>query len=271
MEGATLRTRLVQLLQRSRRAVRLYSSVGRNYSSSEINEVTETQAREWQNVNTELLRRLAPIAEEHRAKELVRGLFAVRDWFFEELRSLERELWEKQRALCSAAESGDFARSLVLSRSLVSLKAQVQANQAVCHEIDQVIKQSRVNRPDGVDIFSVENSPGNVQVQREDVHLTGQPAGDREHGSGPICRDMVAVTGIVETAEQRSGESECQGSGEQVGGKPNFKTEIDVEFNHRDSTAVEANGSNKETSRLGGQGFFFAGNSSKVIPLKRRR
>jgi hypothetical protein len=52
-----------------------------------------------------------------------------------------------QRELILSAEKGDFIRASTLSTTLVSLKARVQAGQAAHHELDTLIKKSKVVRP----------------------------------------------------------------------------------------------------------------------------
>jgi hypothetical protein len=62
-------------------------------------------------------------------------------------RASESELVLHQRELVTAAERGDFIKASGLAVSLVTLKARVQAGQAVHHELDLLIKRSRVVRP----------------------------------------------------------------------------------------------------------------------------
>jgi hypothetical protein len=62
-------------------------------------------------------------------------------------RTSESELVQSQRELIACAERGDFIRAASLSINLVSLKARVQAGQAAHHELDMLIRRSKVIRP----------------------------------------------------------------------------------------------------------------------------
>jgi hypothetical protein len=143
MEEETFRSRLTGLLQKSRKALRLYSSVGRQPSPGR-SELTELQADAWKNVNAELLKSLGSALENPNQKQAISAVFTLRDRFLAEYRSIEAELHAAQKELVVAAEHGDFVKATVLSRDLVSLKARVQATQAAQHELEAVIKQSRI-------------------------------------------------------------------------------------------------------------------------------
>ena len=91
MEDQTFRSRLTLLVQKSRKAVRLYNNVG---SISELggSELTGVQVLEWKNVNSELLRRLSLVVEitnhrfQQRRDERVLAELGLRDldddaWF----------------------------------------------------------------------------------------------------------------------------------------------------------------------------------------------
>ena len=146
MENHTVRSRVMQLLQRSRRALRLYSSVRKSYTeSSSIYQ--EMQAQEWRSVNAELLRHLTQVAERQTIRDMVRDIFIAQDRFLEEWRSSEQELQFKQRALIVSAESEDYTRAATLGNELVTLKARVQATHAAHHELNDLVRQSRLTRP----------------------------------------------------------------------------------------------------------------------------
>lgn len=147
MESETFRSRVVKLLQKSRQAFRLYSSMGRAPCHAERADPGEKQATEWRQVNAELIRELSSVLELPQHREQITRLFALRDRFQQEFRLSETEQHVQQRELLSAAESGDFVRSAVISQDLISKKARVQALQAAHHELEDLIVKSRLVPP----------------------------------------------------------------------------------------------------------------------------
>lgn len=176
MEDQTFRSRLTLLVQKSRKAVRLYNNVG---SISELggSELTGVQVLEWKNVNSELLRRLSLVVEISNHRRLVAEVFSVRDSFDQEWRSSEVELLRKQSELVSAAEHGDFIRCSALSSSLVVLKARMQAAQAAHHELDLLVKRSRSedeenSQSPGASPLEAAAAPNRFQQRRDERVLS---------------------------------------------------------------------------------------------------
>jgi hypothetical protein len=150
MESESFRSRVVSLIQKSRRALRLYNhSGGQSIARVEgiTAELSSAQVSEWREINGLLLKRLSESADSPSTKKLVYDVFALRNEFQTLWRTSEGELVQLQRELVAAAERGDFIKATGLSSSLVSLKARVQAGQAAHHELDLLIKRSRVVRP----------------------------------------------------------------------------------------------------------------------------
>jgi hypothetical protein len=150
MESETFRSRVLALIQKSRRALRLYTnSAGQAMARVEgaSPELSAAQVAEWREVNSLLLRKLTDSIEAASTKKIVHDIFALRNEFQTLWRTSESELVVQQRELVAAAERGDFIKASTLSTSLVSLKARVQAGQAAHHELDLLIKRSRIVRP----------------------------------------------------------------------------------------------------------------------------
>jgi len=150
MESESFRSRLLALIQKSRRALRLYNNTGgqsivRMEGTSA--ELSAAQVAEWRDINSLLLRKLTETADSPSTKKLVYDIFALRGEFQSLWRGSESELVQQQRDLIASAERGDFIKASGLATSLVSLKARVQAGQAAHHELDLLIKRSRVVRP----------------------------------------------------------------------------------------------------------------------------
>jgi len=146
MESMPFRSRLVQLMQRSRKALRLYSSVER-LPGDNTSELAELQVSEWRRVNSELLKELNLAISHPNQKRMVSEVFGIRDQFYGEWKLAEAEMHQKQQLLLEASENGDFVRASVLARDLVTLKSRTQACQAAHHEVQEVIKKGRVSQP----------------------------------------------------------------------------------------------------------------------------
>jgi hypothetical protein len=151
MDSVQLRSRLLKLLQKSRKAVRLYSSVdttllaGKQLVSADgqISEakVREIQSEAWKTVTTELMRDLSAALENPNPKRLVHDLYALRDRSYSDWRLAEAELHCHQRDLVTAAEASDFIKASMLSTKLIRMKAHYQASQAVYQELQEVLSK----------------------------------------------------------------------------------------------------------------------------------
>ena len=150
MDSESFVSRVMALIQKSRRALRLYTSAGTTtYTRSEPSaaDLSALQVAQWREVNGSLLKKLVEAAESANTKRTVHQVFALRGEFLTLCRSTEAELVQSQRELVSSSESGDFIRAATLAHGLVTLKARLQAAQAAHHELDLLITRSKVVRP----------------------------------------------------------------------------------------------------------------------------
>lgn len=161
MDNHTFRSRLVKLIQKSRKALRLYSNMG-SLPSDGGTEFAEVQVREWKRVNSDLVQNLTTAMDSPNMKQLSVDVFSLRERFHAEWRQAEADMRQKQRELLSAAEHGDFIKSAILSNELVILKARTQACQAAHHELSDAVRQSRLAEP------TIELSSDNVIEDSED-------------------------------------------------------------------------------------------------------
>jgi hypothetical protein len=188
MESESFRSRVVALIQKSRRALRLYShSSGQSLARVEgmTADLSAAQVSEWREINGLLLKRLSESADTPSTKKLVYDVFALRNEFQTLWRTSEGELVQLQRDLVAAAERGDFIKATGLSSTLVSLKARVQAGQAAHHELDLLIKRSRVVRP------AAELSEEGATVLSTIELLDEQSMGDERHADTGIAGEVV--------------------------------------------------------------------------------
>lgn len=181
MDGETFRSRVVNLVSRSRKALRLYSNVGRFHGDSS-HEYAGSQTEEWKSVTADLLRDLNTALELSRSvRELSQHIHTIRDRFNSQWRALEAEINPKHRDLIMSAEGGDFVKSSLLSAELVRLKARMQAAQAAHHELHDVLRRSKINR-------------STIELTGE---LTGSPALHDRSSADSVVRESTQI-GIEE-------------------------------------------------------------------------
>jgi len=145
MSDETFRSRLLKLVQKGRKALRLYSSMGKKSLRSD--DLSDVQVYEWREVNADLLRQLSSIVENANPKKMVNEVYSLRDRFYNDWRMSESEMHQKHKQLLYVSEQADFVRAANLAKELASLKARVQALQAVHHEVQEVINQSQLQQP----------------------------------------------------------------------------------------------------------------------------
>jgi len=192
------------LIQKSRRALRLYSSAGtasvaRGEGSTA--ELASVQVAEWREVNGLLLRRLTEAAEGASTKKIIYDVFALRNEFQNLWRSTEAELVQSQKSLITSAESGDFIRAATLATNLVSLKARLQAGQAAHHELDLLIKRSKVVRPAAE--LSEDSATVLSTLELLDEQVVNHPMSKPEPLSKPVPLRAVGGTAKIIPLKRR--------------------------------------------------------------------
>ncbi len=162
-------------------------------------ELSAVQVSEWREVNSLLLRKLTSAVESPSTKKVVHDIFAIRNEFQALWRTSESELVIQQRELVAAAERGDFIKASTLANSLVSLKARVQAGQAAHHELDLLIKRSRVVRPAAE--LSEESATVLSTIELLDEQSVVEPISTRSMRGGEDNRTVpAAMTATIAVA-----------------------------------------------------------------------
>ncbi|MCB0318567.1 MAG: hypothetical protein KDD56_07405 [Bdellovibrionales bacterium] len=146
MDRDTFRSRVVKLIQKSKKALRLYTSMSR-LNTGEASELADKQLDEWKSVNQILIRTLTENLERLGNKELTERVFYLRNYFYSNWRAAEAEMKSKLDSLSSAASNEDFIKCAGLSRDLAVLKSKTQASQAACHELQTIIDQNKLSTP----------------------------------------------------------------------------------------------------------------------------
>jgi hypothetical protein len=169
MNEETFRSRLLKLVQKSRKALRLYSSMERRKS-----ELADAQVQQWREVNADLLQSLSTVVDAPGNKGLAASVYAIRDRYYHEWRMSESELHRQHKVLISSAEAGDFLKVANLGAELTKQKARVQALQAVHHELQEVISRSHVSLPtieltdpSEVETLPIRESASESPIQRQ--------------------------------------------------------------------------------------------------------
>ncbi|MCB0337179.1 MAG: hypothetical protein KDD62_12765 [Bdellovibrionales bacterium] len=140
----TFHSRLHLLIQKCRKALRLYTTMGKSDLARQ-DEYQELQVLEWRELNQDLLKHLVHAVEHPSPKAMIAGVQSLRDRFYSEWRTVEAELHTNHKGLIAAAENGDFIKAALLSKSLVSQKARMQASQAAHHELQELLQNSKLS------------------------------------------------------------------------------------------------------------------------------
>jgi hypothetical protein len=157
MNNETFRTRLLALLQKSRKAVRVYTSIGSGSDiTSPSNEYSSLQIEPWRQVNMDLSKSLTLVLGSPNKTTLATAIYELRDRYYNEWRLVEAEVHKQHKNLISAVEKSDFVSSANISRSLIEMKARLQVLQAAHHEINEAIEKSHVSQP-VIDLAKVAN------------------------------------------------------------------------------------------------------------------
>lgn len=166
MNGETTASKVNRLLQKSRQAFRIYSSMSKS-AKAEHNEFADMQAIEWKNINAELIRQLTHIVEKYATKSLALQIARMRDLMLSDYRRVEAELNSEHREIIACAQRADFIRVAQLSRILISKKAFVQAAQAASHELSLIIDDKSISSEEEILTSSHNKQPGNSRYENE--------------------------------------------------------------------------------------------------------
>lgn len=188
MESETFRSRLIQLIQKSRRALRLYTSAGQQPVGDERlqGELSAAQVEEWRQANSDLLKKLSDAADSPHLRRSVCAVLGTRNEFQEHWRATEAEMVQDQQELEVCAKQGDFIRSAVLSAKLVKLKARVQATQAAHHELTTLLRKTKVNG-DGLSADDLD-AQQTIELLDENIVDDREPPQQLASGGGKVLQ-----------------------------------------------------------------------------------
>ena len=141
MTTAPFSSRLLALLQRARRAVRMYGLLGRPAGHAEQgNEERDAQAREWRGTNELLISRITALLGVRPLTAITpRELGGVVHQFEREAIELSNLLAEGNTKLIEIAEAAAYIAAARTAREVVILHARSQAIAAVIHELSVLL------------------------------------------------------------------------------------------------------------------------------------
>ena len=187
MTRETFRVRLSQLIQKSRKALKLYT----NMAEVRNKRASEAQLSEWRDVNARLANELQKALSRSSVREASDMVYQLRDRFYGEWRFAEAELHEKQEQLIELAENAQFARVSQLAEELVQVKARKQATQAAHHELDTLLLGS---------------APSSDSRDQEEGEFSSVELADQEPISGLMLEDSDSDgSGVHEPVRKTAG------------------------------------------------------------------
>ena len=148
MSDETFKSKLSKLIQKSRKALRIYSqaTTPANHRAS-TKPFADQQIAVWYNVNEELLEFLVEITRNAHLRKVANESLGYAKHCQQKLIEEQEQLDEKHQQLVRFSQSGDFINSAKLSSQLIHLKASVQARGAVLAELEDLLSYANLKLP----------------------------------------------------------------------------------------------------------------------------
>ena len=148
MSDETFKSKLSKLIQKSRKALRIYSQAttpGKHRASTKP--YADQQIAIWYKINEELLEFLVEITRNAHLRKVANESLAYAKLCQRKVITEQQTLHEKHQQLVSYSESGNFINSAKLSSELIQLKASVQARSAVLAELEDLLSYANLKLP----------------------------------------------------------------------------------------------------------------------------
>ncbi len=171
MSSESFLVRFLELMKKSKKAVKLYSSLEKAEAKTSLSSKREgyfRQVLEWREANRLLLEMLQSAHLSFQGRALVDKAYAIRDDFFSLYRETETEFHLKVDLLNQLVNKLQFVKAKNLSHELIQFKAKVEAYAAVCSELQDLLDHGKVAR--GVEVVSPE-----VNIEVEKIALDVRP------------------------------------------------------------------------------------------------
>lgn len=148
MSDETFKSKLSKLIQKSRKAIRIYSQASTPGTlRSSTKPFADQQIAVWYQINEELLEFLVEITRNAHLRKVANESFSYAKRCQEKVREERQQLESKHQQLVRYSESGDFINSAKLSSELIHLKACVQARGAVLTELEDLLSYANLKLP----------------------------------------------------------------------------------------------------------------------------
>jgi hypothetical protein len=135
MQNDTFKTKLAKLVYKIKKAIRLYTTVGRGKGSND-KPYAEIQINEWRDINERLLNELQEIIKDNHLRKVSISLDGLRKSYESEALRIDQDIRSKHSELNIFARNGDFVATAKTSSVLIPLKARHQACLAVVEELN---------------------------------------------------------------------------------------------------------------------------------------
>ncbi len=147
MSSDTFKTKLAKLIQKSRKAIRIYSAVGRDSIGRPSKPYSDMQLKAWYNVNEELLMFLQEVTTKLHLRQVASEILKYAQKLSSQISPEQQKLNSDHRLLIQYTESADFVNSAKLSQELIVLKSRIEAKKAVLHELEDLLTSANLKLP----------------------------------------------------------------------------------------------------------------------------
>ncbi len=163
MDESTFYSRIAALARKSKKAVTLYSSVGKSRADQSL---SDRSVQIWKEINRELCFSLEKLLQQNPKRNLSQSVMSLRDIFYSRWREEEAALAQGRRELELAVENSDFMKVAKLAERLALHKAALQANRAAYGELHSLLDYSQV-RQRQEELLTPGDSPAEKTAQKE--------------------------------------------------------------------------------------------------------
>lgn len=148
MVSDTFKTRLLKLINKSRKAVRVYSNAGgASNFRAKSKPYADMQLKCWRDANERLVEFLHSATKNMNLRKVASEILAYAKQCQQELENREKQLEKYHHELLTYSQNKDYVNAAIISNELIVLKANVQAEKAVLEELEDVLTYANVKLP----------------------------------------------------------------------------------------------------------------------------
>lgn len=147
MTADTFKSKLSKLINKSRKAIRLYSTVSSPRSRGKEKPYADIQLEQWRETNEDLLNNLMQIIKNTNMRKAINDILIIRNRYADMVGKLDFKIKHFHKELVSSSVSSDFVKAAKVSGDLVPLKAKYDAVKAVAQELDDLLSYTTIKTP----------------------------------------------------------------------------------------------------------------------------